>query len=124
MLVLHQWHGLSDFELWKQGIDRISFKKFLGVTEYIPDSPIVWLFRKKIINSCKEEEIEGQLQSQLDDLVFENKKGNYSGFYLNPFRFNMQKQVNLEKIKQKKDNQRPNISKKVESHTLDLNYIT
>jgi hypothetical protein len=41
MLVLHLWHGLSDFELWKQGIDRISFRKFLGVTGYIPDSTTV-----------------------------------------------------------------------------------
>jgi IS5 family transposase len=75
MLVLHLWHGLSDFELWKQGIDRISFRKFLGVTGYIPDSTTVWLFKIRIINSCKEDEIEGKLQSQPDSLVFENKKG-------------------------------------------------
>jgi len=52
------------------------FQEIFWVTEYIPDSIPVWLFRKRIINSCKEEEIEGQLQSQLDGFVFENKKGN------------------------------------------------
>jgi IS5 family transposase len=30
MLVLQQWHGLSDAELERQCIDRISFRKFLG----------------------------------------------------------------------------------------------
>jgi IS5 family transposase len=41
MFVLQQWHGLSDFELKKQCIDRISFRKFLGFPEYIPESTIV-----------------------------------------------------------------------------------
>jgi len=30
MLVLQQWHGLSDPELERQATDRISFRKFLG----------------------------------------------------------------------------------------------
>ena len=30
MLVLQQWHGLSDPEMEKQATDRISFRKFLG----------------------------------------------------------------------------------------------
>jgi len=31
ILVLPLLHGLFDFELWKQGIHRISFRKFLGL---------------------------------------------------------------------------------------------
>jgi len=31
MLVLQQWHGLSDFKIEKQCIDRISFRKSLGL---------------------------------------------------------------------------------------------
>ena len=38
MLVLQQLHGLSDFELEKQCIDRISFRKFIDFPEYIQDS--------------------------------------------------------------------------------------
>jgi len=41
MLVLQQWHGLSDPELEKHCIDRISFRKFLGFPAYIPDSSTV-----------------------------------------------------------------------------------
>ena len=54
MLVLQQWHGLSDFELEKHCIDRISFRKFLGFPEYISDSTTVWLFRERIIENFKE----------------------------------------------------------------------
>ena len=53
MLVLQQWHGLSDFELEKQCIDQISFRKFLGFPEYIPESTTVWLFRERIIENFK-----------------------------------------------------------------------
>jgi IS5 family transposase len=75
MLVLQQWHGLSDPELEKQCIDRISFRKFLGFPEYIPDSSTVWLFRERIIENGKEEEIWEQLQIQLDSLGLKIKKG-------------------------------------------------
>ena len=87
MLVLQQLHGLSDFELEKQCIDRISFRKFLGFPEYIPDSTTVWSFRKRIIDNCKEEEIWGQLQSQLDCLGLKIKKGMIQRCYFYPFRF-------------------------------------
>jgi IS5 family transposase len=36
LLVLQQWHGLSDPELEKQVSDRLSFRKFLGFSEDIP----------------------------------------------------------------------------------------
>ena len=36
LLVLQQWHGLSDPELEKQAVDRISFRKFIGFPEDIP----------------------------------------------------------------------------------------
>ena len=75
MLVLQQWHWLFDFELEKQCIDRISFRKFLGFPEYISDSAIVWLFRARIIENFKEEEIWEKLQSQLDALGLQIKQG-------------------------------------------------
>ena len=78
MLVLQQWHWLSDFELEKQCTDRISFSKFLGFPEYIPDSTTVWLtvwlFRERIIENFKEEGIWGKLQSQLDALGLQIKQ--------------------------------------------------
>ena len=35
IIVLQQWHGLSDPELEKQATDRISFRKFLGIPNSI-----------------------------------------------------------------------------------------
>lgn len=75
MLVLQQWHGLSDPELEKQCIDRISFRNFLGFPDYIPDSTTVWSFRKRIMDNGKEKEIWGELQRQLDSNDLKIKKG-------------------------------------------------
>ena len=55
MLVLQQWHGLSDFEFEKQCIDQISIRKFPGFPEYIPESTTVWLFRERIIENSKKQ---------------------------------------------------------------------
>ncbi len=54
MLVLQQWQELSDFELEKQCIDRISFRKLLVFLEYVPYSTTVWLFRERISENFKE----------------------------------------------------------------------
>ena len=56
MLVLQQWHGLSDAELERQCIDRISF-------------------RKRIADNAKEEQIWTEMQKQLDALGLKIKKG-------------------------------------------------
>ncbi|TQD25023.1 IS5 family transposase [Methanolobus vulcani] len=75
MLVLQQWHGLSDAELERQCIDRISFRKFLGFPEYVPDSTTVWSFRKRISDNDKESKIWNEMQRQLDVLGLKIKKG-------------------------------------------------
>jgi len=62
-----------DFAIEKHCYDRISFRKFLGFPEYIPESTTVWLFRERIIENFKEEGIWGELQSQLDGLGLQIK---------------------------------------------------
>ena len=37
LLVPQQWYGLSDPELERQVADRISFQRFLGYPEVLPD---------------------------------------------------------------------------------------
>ncbi len=46
MLVLQSWYGLSDPELERQANDRISFRRFLGFPDAVPDATTVWLFRR------------------------------------------------------------------------------
>jgi IS5 family transposase len=66
LLVLQQWHGLSDPELERQVTDRLSFRKFLGFPENIPDYTTVWNFRERLAETDKARAIWTELQRQLD----------------------------------------------------------
>jgi IS5 family transposase len=56
-LVLQHWFNLSDPELERQVADRISFRIFLGTTEVIPDFSTVWLFRERLIECGRYEDL-------------------------------------------------------------------
>ena len=75
MLVLQAWYGLSDPELERQATDRISFRRFLGYPESIPDSTTVWLFRERLAETGKDQEVWAELQRQLDMKGLKVKKG-------------------------------------------------
>ena len=75
LLILQEWHGLSDPELERQVTDRISFRKFLGFPEIIPDFSTVWLFRERLQETGKDKEIWRELQRQLDEMGLKVKKG-------------------------------------------------
>ena len=75
ILVLQQWYGLSDPELERQIADRISFRKFLGFPETIPDYSTVWRFRERLIETGKDKEIWKELQRQLKAKGLKVKKG-------------------------------------------------
>jgi IS5 family transposase len=75
MLVLQQWHGLSDPELEKQVTDRISFRKFLGFPTVIPDFTTVWYFRERLAKTGKDRAIWEELQRQLDSRGLKAKRG-------------------------------------------------
>ncbi|WP_067092574.1 IS5 family transposase [Methanobrevibacter curvatus] len=75
MLVLQTWYGLSDFEAQKQANDRISFLKFLGFPDKVPDQSTIWLFREKMIENKIDDAIWEELQKQLDEKGFKIKKG-------------------------------------------------
>jgi len=75
LLVLQEWHGLSDPELERQVADRISFRRLLGFPKAIPDYSTVWLFRERLKESGKDKEIWKELQRQLDAKELKVKKG-------------------------------------------------
>ena len=75
MLVLQQWYGLSDPELERQANDRISFQKFLGFPEIIPDRSTVWAFRERLKETGKDEKIWEELQRQIDSKGLKVKEG-------------------------------------------------
>jgi len=63
ILVLQQWYGLSDPEIERKIADRISFCKFLGFPESIPDYSTVW--RERLIEIGRDKETWKELQRQL-----------------------------------------------------------
>jgi len=84
LLVLQAWHGLSDPELERQVVDRISFMKFLGIPETIPDYTTVWYFRERLAKAGKDGEIWDELQRQLDVNNMKVKEGVMQDAFKNP----------------------------------------
>jgi IS5 family transposase len=75
MLVLQAWYGLSDPELERQAADRISFRRFLGYPESIPDQTTVWSLRERLAETGKDKHLWAELQRQLDEKGFRVRKG-------------------------------------------------
>ena len=50
LLLLQQWHGLSDEGLEAAVDDRLSFRRFAGIplSESVPDHSSVWRFREEL----------------------------------------------------------------------------
>ena len=75
MLVLQSWYGLSDPELERQVADRISFQRFLGYPETLPDYSTVWQLRERLAESGRDKAVWEELQRQLDAKGLKVKKG-------------------------------------------------
>lgn len=53
ILILQRYYGLGDTQIEYQILDRLSFKKFLGLEsgDKVPDEKTVWLFRENLTRS-------------------------------------------------------------------------
>lgn len=53
IMILQRYYGLGDTQIEYQILDRLSFKKFLGLEsgDKIPDEKTVWAFREHLTNS-------------------------------------------------------------------------
>ena len=75
ILVIQQWYGLSDEEVEREAVDRLSFRRFLGYPERVPDSTTIWLFRDRLAKTGKDKLIWAELQRQLDKKGLRVSKG-------------------------------------------------
>lgn len=66
MLILQRFYSVSDEELEYQVTDRISFQKFLGFPNIIPDYSTVWLFREYLSESNLTDCIWNELKRQME----------------------------------------------------------
>jgi transposase, IS5 family len=74
-LVLQSCYNLADEELEYQIADRLSFQRFLGFPENIPDYSTIWYCRERLTESKQLGKIWDELQRQLDANGFDIKKG-------------------------------------------------
>jgi IS5 family transposase len=75
LLVLQSWYGLSDEETERQAVDRLSWRRFLGYPDKVPDSTTIWLFRERLAETGKDRQVWAELQRQLNKKGLKVKKG-------------------------------------------------
>jgi IS5 family transposase len=68
IMILQRYYGLSDTQIEYQILDRLSFKKFLGLEsgDKVPDEKTVWLFRENLTNKGLVKELFLQFVSYLE----------------------------------------------------------
>jgi len=78
IMILQRYYGLGDKQVEFQIIDRLSFKKFLGLEsgDKVPDEKTVWLFRENLTKSGVIELLFNQFIQFLEDknLIFNEGK--------------------------------------------------
>lgn len=77
IMILQRYYGLGDTQIEYQILDRLSFKKFLGLEsgDKIPDEKTVWAFREKLTNEGLVEEIFLQFSKHLESKGFIMNEG-------------------------------------------------
>lgn len=75
VLVLQNLYGIADEEVEYQIIDRISFQKFLGFPEQIPDHTTIWRFREYLSDSNLHDVLWKELDRQIKEKNIQYSKG-------------------------------------------------
>ena len=77
IMILQRYYGLGDTQIEYQILDRISFKKFLGLEsgDKVPDEKTVWAFREKLTNEGLVEDIFFKFTKHLETKGFIINKG-------------------------------------------------
>jgi len=77
ILILQTFYNLSDGQAEFQIIDRLSFRRFLGLSEesVIPDEKTIWLFRETLVQAKAVEKLFDLFQDQLNAAGYYAKKG-------------------------------------------------
>jgi transposase, IS5 family len=77
ILILQTFYNLSDGQAEFQIIDRLSFRRFLGLSEesVIPDEKTIWLFRETLVQAKVVEKLFDLFQDQLNAAGYYAKKG-------------------------------------------------
>lgn len=77
MLLLEQWYGLSDPECEAQCADRLSFRRFLGLSlaDPVPDETVLVRFRKRLLKAKLAEPLFAAVLAQIEAAGLLVKRG-------------------------------------------------
>ena len=75
ILLLQQWYSLSDPQIERDIRDRISFMKFLGYPEKLPDRNRIWYFRERLSETGKDRIVFNDIRDQIMSKRIRIKKG-------------------------------------------------
>ena len=75
ILLLQQWYNLSDPQVEREIRDRISFMKFLGFPEKLPDRNTIWYFRERLSKTGKDRLVFNEIRDQIMANRIRVKKG-------------------------------------------------
>ena len=75
ILLLQQWYSLSDPQIERDIRDRISFMKFLGYPEKLPDRNTIWYFRERLSKTGKDRIVFNEIRDQIMAKRIRIKKG-------------------------------------------------
>jgi IS5 family transposase len=99
IIILQRYYGLGDTQIEYQILDRLSFKKFLGLEsgDKVPDEKTVWLFRENLTNSGMVEELFTQFTDYLasKDLIMNEGKMIDASFTVAPRQRNTREENKL-----------------------------
>ena len=74
IMILQRYYNLGDKQVEYQIVDRMSFKKFLGLEsgDKVPDEKIIWAFRERLTQTASVEELFELFDSHLEQegLIF------------------------------------------------------
>ncbi len=65
ILLLQQWYNLSDPQIEREIRDRISFMKFLGFPEKLPDRNTIWYFRERLSGTGEDRIVFNNIRDQI-----------------------------------------------------------
>jgi len=76
-MLLQQWYGLSDPGLEEALVDRLSFRRFLGLslTDPVPDHSTLWRFREQLAKSGLAQRAFELITAQIEKSGFVLKRG-------------------------------------------------
>ena len=75
ILLLQQWYSLSDPQIERDIRDRISFMKFFGYPEKLPDRNTIWYFRERLSKTGKDRIVFNEVRDQIVAKRIRIKKG-------------------------------------------------